>query len=142
MAVFGGSYGIGKEIANLAERYGCKVYCFIRSATNTDVSQVANVRRDLSFVMDKEGKINYVINTASILIKEPLINTSFESILDITNVNYLGAVILAKESYPYLEKTKGQLLNFTSSSYTRGRANYSLYSSTKAAIGYFSSHSK
>jgi 2-C-methyl-D-erythritol 4-phosphate cytidylyltransferase len=36
--------------------------------------------------------------------------------------------------FKYLQETKGHLLFFTSSSYTRGRANYSLYSSSKAAI--------
>ena len=30
--------------------------------------------------------------------------------------------------------SKGQILHFTSSSYTRGRANYALYSSTKSAV--------
>ena len=33
-----------------------------------------------------------------------------------------------------MKKSKGSLLLFASSSYTRGRAMYSLYSSTKAAI--------
>ena len=37
-------------------------------------------------------------------------------------------------AFSYLQKSKGSLLHFTSSSYTRGRANYALYSSTKAAI--------
>ena len=44
------------------------------------------------------------------------------------------SVNVAKASLQYLEKTSGQLLNFTSSSYTRGRSGYSLYSSSKAAI--------
>ena len=35
--------------------------------------------------------------------------------------------------YPYLRETRGGLLLFTSSSYTRGRSGYSLYSSAKAA---------
>ena len=49
------------------------------------------------------------------------------------DVNYLGCVNVAKESYPYLEASKGCAIFFTSSSYTRGRAMYSLYSSLKAA---------
>jgi 2-C-methyl-D-erythritol 4-phosphate cytidylyltransferase len=43
-------------------------------------------------------------------------------------------VQIARSSYKYLAETKGQLLLYTSSSYTRGRAEYSLYSSTKAAM--------
>ena len=34
----------------------------------------------------------------------------------------------------YLKESNGGLLLFTSSSYTRGRAEYSLYSSSKAAV--------
>lgn len=134
LVVFGGSYGIGKEIGEIAKKYGARPYLFSRSTTNTDVSSVSDVKRDLEHVYNKEGKIDYVVNTASILIREPLVHTSYDKILDIVHINYLGTVNVAKESIPYLEKTSGHLLNFTSSSYTRGRANYSLYSSTKAAI--------
>jgi len=42
-------------------------------------------------------------------------------------------VIVAKESFPYLKKSKGQFVLYTSSSYTRGRMGYSIYSSTKCA---------
>ncbi|AFR06954.1 SDR family oxidoreductase [Nocardiopsis alba] len=48
-------------------------------------------------------------------------------------VNYLAPVNIARAAFPYLAQTGGQLLLYTSSSYTRGRAEYSLYSSTKAA---------
>jgi len=53
---------------------------------------------------------------------------------DLIGANYLGAVNVARASYEYLQDTKGKLLLFASSSYTRGRANYSLYSSSKAAV--------
>ena len=134
LVIFGGSYGIGKDIGDIAKKYGAKVYSFSRSETNTDVSSHSDIRRDLKNVYQREGKINFVVNTASILIKEPLAHTSYDQVLDIVNINYLGAVNVAKESLSYLEETFGHLLNFTSSSYTRGRANYSLYSSTKSAI--------
>jgi 2-C-methyl-D-erythritol 4-phosphate cytidylyltransferase len=58
----------------------------------------------------------------------------FETIDSIIDINYIGAVNVAYLSKPILEKTKGMLINFASSSYTRGRANYALYSSSKAAI--------
>jgi len=49
-------------------------------------------------------------------------------------VNYVAPVVAARSSLQYLRETKGQLLFFTSSSYTRGRAEYSVYSSSKAAV--------
>ena len=57
-----------------------------------------------------------------------------EKIDSIISTNYLGMVNTALASFPYLQATQGHLLFFTSSSYTRGRAFYSLYSSTKAAV--------
>jgi len=134
LVVFGGSYGIGKEIADIAKNCNAKVYSFSRTQTDTDVSSISDIKRDLEFVYEKENKIDFIVNTASILIKEPLQNISYEKVLDVMNINYLGAINIAKESIQYLEKSSGQLLNFTSSSYTRGRANYVLYSSSKAAI--------
>ena len=52
----------------------------------------------------------------------------------VLQVNFVGPVIAARQSLPYLQQTKGQLLLYTSSSYTRGRARYALYSATKAAL--------
>ena len=40
---------------------------------------------------------------------------------------------MAQVFHPHLSATGGSLLLFTSSSYTRGRSGYSLYSSAKAA---------
>ena len=51
-----------------------------------------------------------------------------------TEVNYLAPVFVAQAALPHLQQTEGQLLLFTSSSYTRGRSDYSLYSSAKAAV--------
>ena len=43
-------------------------------------------------------------------------------------------MLIAQEFHPHLRATRGSLLYFTSSSYTRGRSGYSLYSSAKAAV--------
>lgn len=134
IVIFGGSYGIGSDIYKLGRKFGANVVAFSRSTTNTDISSLSDVERDLKNVHNKYGKIDYVVNTASILIKEPLETMEYTKILDTININYLGAINIAKESLKYLEQTSGQLLNFTSSSFTRGRAYYSLYSSSKAAI--------
>lgn len=63
-----------------------------------------------------------------------LAETDNATIEEALKVNYLAPVQIARSAYKYLAETKGQLLLYTSSSYTRGRAEYSLYSSTKAAM--------
>lgn len=78
--------------------------------------------------------IDYIVNTAGLLIKKPIDTLSLEEISALIGVNYTGAVNVAIAGKKYLKQSSGMLMNFTSSSYTRGRALYALYSSTNAAI--------
>lgn len=132
--VFGGSYGIGKNIVEMLEQSGAHVHSFSRSATHTDVGDDNLVALALSAVEQKEGHIDYVINTAGVLNREPLASMEYDTILKAVQTNYMGTVNVALRARPYLQRTRGKLIFFTSSSYTRGRAFYSIYSSTKAAI--------
>jgi 2-C-methyl-D-erythritol 4-phosphate cytidylyltransferase len=134
LVIFGGSYGIGGEIIKIAQEYDAHVYSFSRSQNGCDVSDVTNVRAALQQVAAKEGRIDIVINTAGVLIKEALTSMSQESVMASLNVNLLGVINVAREAFPYLRDSRGSLLFYTSSSYTRGRMMYSLYSATKAAI--------
>jgi ribitol-5-phosphate 2-dehydrogenase (NADP+) / D-ribitol-5-phosphate cytidylyltransferase len=133
MVVFGGTYGIGKSIVDLGKQNGVRVYNFSRSENNVDVSDMKVVTNALEEVFHVERKIDFIINTAGILYKEPLETMNYQNILDTINTNYLGMVNIALASLPYLKESKGHILFFTSSSYTRGRAFYSIYSSSKAA---------
>ncbi|TNC46141.1 bifunctional cytidylyltransferase/SDR family oxidoreductase [Mumia zhuanghuii] len=134
VVVFGGSYGIGGDIATLAERAGANVFTFSRSSTDTHVERRSDIRAAAESVLAKTGRVDYVVNTAGVLPIAPLAETSEETIYNATEVNYLGPIFIAQEFYPSLEATSGSLLLFTSSSYTRGRSGYSLYSSAKAAV--------
>lgn len=134
MVVFGGSYGIGEDVVTIARDLGAKVYSFSRSQNGIDVSDISNVERALKQVFDEQQRIDYVVDTAGILIKEPIATMEAESIALSLNTNLLGVINVAKSAYQYLKASKGSLLFYTSSSYTRGRMLYSVYSATKAAI--------
>lgn len=131
--VFGGNSGIGAEICFLAEKEGARVYSYSRSQ-GVDISNPKLVQRSLEKIYEKEGRIDFVVNTAGVLNKQPLAAMNYEDVISSLNINYTGAVIVAKESFAYLKESRGMLLLYTSSSYTRGRALYSLYSSAKAAV--------
>lgn len=133
IVVFGGSYGIGADVCFLCKNEGALVYSFSRSS-GVDVSNVTTIVNTLRNVYEKEGRIDGVVCTAGILDKQPLVNMDYETIKQSIEVNYMGCVIVAKEAFQYLKQTSGSLLFYTSSSYTRGRSLYSLYSSSKAAI--------
>src|SRR5215213_967208 len=134
VVVFGGSYGIGGDIAQLARKYGADVKTFSRSTTGTFVERRADVARVAQEVLAETGRIDFVVNTAGVLVRGELAETSEETIYSSTDVNYLAPIFVAQEFFPHLAASCGSLLLFTSSSYTRGRSGYSLYSSAKAAI--------
>lgn len=132
--VFGGSEGIGQAIGQQLEALGVTVFSFSRSTTNTDVALLASVEDALEQAVKQSGAIDLVINTAGILRIGKLAVQSVNDVEETIAVNYVGAVNVARASHKYLSETKGHLLLFTSSSHTRGRADYSIYSSTKAAV--------
>lgn len=132
--VFGGSYGIGKYVVDMLRESGARVFSFSRSENHIDVGERNDVARALTDAHEQAGHIDYVVCTAGVLNKEPLATMDYATIQAAVQTNYLGTVNVALEAYPYLKQTKGKIVFFTSSSYTRGRAFYSIYSSTKAAI--------
>jgi 2-C-methyl-D-erythritol 4-phosphate cytidylyltransferase len=132
--IFGGSYGIGGDMATMLEEYGAQVFAFSRSTTNTHVEDPRDVEAALGKVHSETGRIDYIVVTAGVLNIGALKETSDQTVAEMIGVNYIAPVQIARLGIGYLEETKGQLLLFTSSSYTRGRAEYSLYSSSKAAV--------
>lgn len=133
VVIFGGTSGIGEEIHNLLQKAGVKSYPISRK-TGCDISSIESVESILQEIDITEGRIDFIINTAGILPKQSLALMDYKDIHNSICVNYLGAVNIAYAGFKYLNKSSGGLLLFTSSSYTYGRAFYSLYSSSKAAI--------
>lgn len=134
IVIFGGSYGIGGEMTAIGRKHNARIYSFSRTQNGCDVSKVSDVRDALREVMSKEGRIDVVVNTAGVLVREALTSMSENDVHASLDINLLGVINVAREAFPYLRDTRGSLLFYTSSSYTRGRMMYSLYSATKAAI--------
>jgi 2-C-methyl-D-erythritol 4-phosphate cytidylyltransferase len=134
LVVFGGSYGIGADIAAFARDHGATVFSFSRSTTNTHVERRGDLQEAIRTVLAETDRIDHVVNSAAVLPRGLLVDTTEEAVYAATEINYLAPVMIAQEFFPHLQRTQGSLLNFTSSSYTRGRSGYSLYSSAKAAL--------
>jgi ribitol-5-phosphate 2-dehydrogenase (NADP+) / D-ribitol-5-phosphate cytidylyltransferase len=134
VVVIGGSYGIGADVARLAESMGSTVFRFSRSTTGTYVENPSTVADALRQAAAATGRIDAVVLSAAQLAKGRLAAMNDEQVMQQLKVNYLGPVTVARASEPYLRESGGHLVLFTSSSYTRGRADYVLYSSTKAAV--------
>jgi len=131
--IFGGTEGIGKALAQLMQDAGAHVIA--RSRNNgCDITDAGHIQSSIRDAHKAMGEIDYVINTVGLLNKGPLLSQTPSEIAHQIQVNLTSALWIAQAAYPTLKETKGMLLQFASSSYTRGRADYVAYSATKAAI--------
>ena len=133
IVIFGGTSGIGEEIYKMANSFGAIIYVTSKRL-GVDVTKIAEVNKFLQKVNDKEGHIDLIVNTAGILRIGNLESRDINDVYKEISINYIGSINVTKASIPFLKKSKGMILLFTSSSYTRGRMLYSIYSSAKAAI--------
>ena len=134
IVIFGGNSGIGKSVRDLARLNGARVHVASRTSNGVDVADADSVECFLAKIAELSGQIDAVVNSAGILIRRPLTQMSREEIDLLIGANYRGAVNVARAARSHLALSRGALINFTSSSYTRGRAQYAVYSSTKCAV--------
>lgn len=133
LVVFGGREGIGKATVDVAAHQGARAYGFSRSQ-GVDVRDPEHLNNALQEVKEKEGRVDFVVNTAGILRIGKLEDRDEKEIMEEISINYIGSINVVRASIPFLRETRGSIALFTSSSYTRGRGLYTVYSSTKAAI--------
>ncbi len=134
IVVFGGAYGIGQSIVNFARSSGATVHSFSRSETGTDITSRRAVRAALDAARAESGRIDHVVITAGVLRVSELASASRKVITGTVKTNLVAPAVIAREVFKDLAESQGSLTFFTSSSYTRGRAGYSMYSATKAGV--------
>ncbi len=133
IVVFGASRGIGECVMQQGRTGGAKMFGFSRK-DDVDVRDYASLEKALKGVYDKTGRIDAVVNTAAVLRSGTLLARDIDDIEQEIAINYTGSVNAVKAGLPYLNESRGSIALFTSSSYTRGRSRYTIYSSTKAAV--------
>ncbi|MGK2910964.1 MAG: SDR family NAD(P)-dependent oxidoreductase [Sphingobium sp.] len=133
IAIFGGTSGIGASMARMASAYGANVHVASKS-TGVDIANAGSIDTFLSSVITSDGRIDAIVNAAAILNRQPLMHMTEAQVAEDVNTNILGAILLARLGYRHLLPHQGHLLFFASSSYTYGRAFYSTYSASKAAV--------
>ena len=131
--IFGGTKGIGNAISRVLQESGAFTVEVGRSM-GCDITNAEQVAASVERATAQMGGIDFVVNTVGLLLNEGLSEQSLEDIDQLIRVNLLGALYVARASHGALALSRGMLLNFSSSSYSRGRANYTPYSASKAAI--------
>src|SRR5665811_820467 len=62
MVVFGGSYGIGGDIADIARKLGANVHSFSRSSTNTHVDRREDIAAVAAKVLETADSIDFAVS--------------------------------------------------------------------------------
>ncbi len=131
--IFGGTKGIGNAISRVLQESGATAYEASRS-TGCDISDPDQVADTVARAVHTMGGLDFVVNTVGLLEQGALGTQTMDVIDQLIRVNLSGAFYIAKASLEPLRASRGMLLNFSSSSYSRGRAQYTPYSASKAAI--------
>lgn len=140
--ITGASKGIGLSTAILLHKngyavYGCSRNGFEQDGINSiiaDVTDENSIKNIVKTVIDKENRLDLLINNAGMGISGAVENTSEEDAKYIFEVNFFGAFRMIKECIPYLRKTKGRIINTSSVAASLCIPFQAFYSSTKAAL--------
>lgn len=143
--ITGASSGIGKSIGEYLHQKGYKVYGSSRNPSQKELNGINFVKIDVTkpdtiaaavkSILEKEQRIDFLINNAGKGITGPLEETPDEEILKVFEVNYLGVLRITKEVLPIMrEQGSGMIINITSIAGYMGLPFRGIYSATKGAL--------
>ena len=146
--ITGISSGFGKETASLLATQGHIVYGTIRKETVTDpavhvlpmdLADSNSITVAVSSLLEKEGRIDVLINNAGMHTGGPIETLPLETIKLQMQTNFLGVVQLTQAVLPVMRKQGGgMIINFSSIGGLMGLPFQGIYSSGKFAIEGFS----
>jgi 2-C-methyl-D-erythritol 4-phosphate cytidylyltransferase len=131
--ITGGIGGIGAAVCNLLKKEGAIPIPLSRSSPiySTDLTSYSNTRTIFDKILQDHGPLDGLINSIGLLKTKQLDQLSFEEINLLVATNLTGVIYSCKCAHL---KERAHIVNIASSSYIRGRKNYAIYSSAKAAV--------
>lgn len=146
--ITGISTGFGKESSELLANAGHKVYGTVRKDCKTsekvnvlkmDLIDPASIENAVKAIVEKEGRIDVLINNAGMHTGGPIETSPVENIKLQMDTNLLGTAILTKTVLPVMRKQGGgTIINFSSIGGLMGLPLQGFYSAAKFAIEGFS----
>jgi short-subunit dehydrogenase len=147
--ITGISSGFGKQTAELLAANGHIVYGTIRKKTDVsnslvntlilDLTNIETIRQTVQTIVEKEGRIDVLINNAGMHTGGPIETSPLENIELQMDTNFMGMVNLTREILPVMRKQGGgKIINFSSIGGLMGLPFQAFYSAGKFAIEGFS----
>ena len=151
--VTGASSGIGRAAALLFANKGSTVVAVGRNEKElsvlsnkvtskngtikpylADVTEMTQLERIASETIHNHGQIDVLVNSAGVIKNGTIDTTTLDDWDRMLHINLRAVFVLSQKCLPYLEETKGNIVNVSSVTGTRSFPNILAYSVSKAAI--------
>lgn len=142
--ITGISSGFGKKSAEILARNGHKVYGTLRKSCevdpliiplNMDLTDHSSIRQAVAQVVEKEGRIDVLINNAGMHTGGPIEEAPVDQFSEQLAANVNGMVVLTQLVLPLMRRQGGGLIiNFSSIGGLMGLPFQGFYSASKFAI--------
>jgi NAD(P)-dependent dehydrogenase (short-subunit alcohol dehydrogenase family) len=143
--IFGGTKGIGKEIADYLRPnnvvYVCSKTASVVQDENgfqslpCDITKEEDISSVILTMLLRRGKIDVVINSAGIVLMKPFLDYTSEDMDLIFNTNIKGACLISKAIIPLFKKQKGgRIIHLGSTRSFTVAPNKSIYAMSKFAL--------
>src|SRR4051812_6884798 len=148
VVIGGGSYGLGRAIAERAKRRGARVVIGARTrealddaavdlALETDVSDRGQVERLVAAAVERFGRIDTYVANAMVTVYAEAHRLEDDELRRVFDVNFFGGVYGYWAALPELRKSRGTFIQIASALSYRGIPLQAAYCSTKAALRTF-----
>src|SRR5690606_2568350 len=151
--VTGAASGIGRATAQRFAAEGAKVACFdvngdglaetlksieakagVAATFSCDVSDPKAVTSALAAAVEKFGQLNHVANVAGVLRSDPTAELSFEHWSRVLGINLTGTFLVCQAALPHLLKTKGTIVNTSSTAALGSHPWMAAYAASKGGV--------
>lgn len=143
--ITGATSGIGKATAEYLSEKGFKVYGTGRQPSTTagkayqilqmDVTDAGSIQNGVAHILEKEGRIDVLINNAGVGATGSVEDTPTEDMRKLFDTNLFGAIDVIKAVLPSMRARRmGMIINVTSIAGYIGLPFRGVYSSSKAAL--------
>jgi NAD(P)-dependent dehydrogenase (short-subunit alcohol dehydrogenase family) len=148
IVIGGGSYGLGRAIADAAARRGARVVVGARGrealngtnadiALETDVADRAQVKRLVGAAVERFGRVDTYIANAMVTVYAEAHRLEDDELRRVFDVNFFGGVYGYWAALPHLRASRGTFVQIASALSYRGIPLQAAYCSTKAALRTF-----
>jgi len=149
--VTGGSSGIGSATCKYLQSRKCKVYGTSRKVSQNgeiidgipmlrlDLNQLPTIHSAIDFILEKEGRLDVLVNNAGVGIAGALEDTSAEEIEAAFRTNVFGVLECCRAVIPQMRKQGGGwIINISSIAGEFGLPFRGIYCATKSALDLYS----